>query len=148
MDEQHRTQKLHISLAAIVKSGVFVLVCGVLFGAYALLLHQKEVSSQDILRNELQRLREENYQLLERNQELEHLCPSEMEHSPSPSKTPETELERANQRSFAYTVQKGDTIWDIASMYNVDVSDLMRWNNLSPRSRIFPGDQLLIILEE
>jgi len=147
MDEQHRTQKLHISLTVIVKSGFFVLVCGV-FGAYALLLHRKEVSSQDILRNELQRLREENYQLLERNQELEYLCPPEIERSSSTSETSQTELEQANHRSFAYTVKKGDTIWDIAALFNVDVNALMRWNNLSPRSRIFPGDQLMIILEE
>lgn len=148
MDEQHRTQKLHLSLAAIAKSGFFVLVCGGVFGAYALLVYQKEISSQDILRNELQRLREENYQLLERNQELEHLCPPEIERAPSAPETSQTELEQASQRSFTYTVKKGDTIWDIAAMYNVDVRDLMRWNNLSPRSRIFPGDQLLIILEE
>lgn len=147
MDAQHWTSKLHISFAVIVKSSFFVLVCGV-FGIYALLLYQKEVSSQDILRNELQRLREENYQLLERNQELEYLCPPETERLPSTLETSRTELERASQRSFAYTVKKGDTIWDIAALYNVDVNALMRWNNLSPRSRIFPGDQLLIILEE
>ena len=41
-----------------------------------------------------------------------------------------------------------DKIWDIANMYEVEVRALMRWNNLSLQSRIFPGDQLLIILGE
>ncbi len=73
MNEQRWTQKLPISFTVIARSGFFVLVCGV-FGTYALLLYQKEVSSRNILRNELQRLRKENYQLLERNQELERIC--------------------------------------------------------------------------
>ena len=58
------------------------------------------------------------------------------------------ELEKGSQRSFLYTVKKGDTIWDIAELYDIDVKALMRWNNLTPRSRIFPGDQLVIIIEE
>lgn len=152
MNEQRWTQKLPISFTVIARSGFFVLVCG-LFGTYALLLYQKEVSSRNILRNELQRLRKENYQLLERNQELERICSPDPErrspsHDLSHTSIPPSELERTAQRSFVYTVQKGDTIWDIATMYNVDVNNLMRWNSLSPRSRIFPGDQLVIILEE
>mgnify|MGYP002750872936 CR=1 FL=1 len=45
-------------------------------------------------------------------------------------------------------VQKGDTVWDIATMYKVTVDDLLRWNNMTKRSRIFPGDELTIILKE
>jgi len=151
MNEQHWTQKLHISLTAATWI-CFVIVFSI-FGMYAFLLHQKELSTQELMRYELQRLREENYQFLERNQELEQTCASTSERPTASSEISETarsssELEQANQRSFLYTVKKGDTVWDIAAMYNVDLNDLMRWNNLSPRSRIFPGDQLIIILEE
>lgn len=142
---------MHISLTALTWIG-FVIVFSI-FAFYSYLLHQKEVFTQALVRHELQRLREENYQLLERNQQLEERCAANRSvptMSPEGSETTLSSSEpgQANQRSFFYTVQKGDTIWDIAAMYDVEVKALMRWNNLSPRSRIFPGDQLTIILEE
>jgi LysM repeat protein len=148
MNIQYWIQKLHISLTAVTWIS-FILVFSI-FGIYAFLLHQKTLSTQELVRQELQRLREENYQLLERTQELEARCAAENESkSMSSAAAPSAvEPEQAQQRSFLYTVQKGDTIWDIAAMYNVEVNALMRWNNLSPRSRIFPGDQLTIILKE
>ncbi|MFO7867675.1 MAG: LysM peptidoglycan-binding domain-containing protein [Bacteroidales bacterium] len=39
-----------------------------------------------------------------------------------------------------YTVQSGDTLWDIAKLYNgVTISDLRRLNNLSYNTHIHPG---------
>ncbi len=62
--------------------------------------------------------------------------------------SPEDEIAQEKERSFVYKVQRGDTVWDIATMYNVPVDDLLRWNNMTKRSRIFPGDELTIILKE
>jgi murein DD-endopeptidase MepM/ murein hydrolase activator NlpD len=42
-----------------------------------------------------------------------------------------------------YIVQAGDTLWDIASRFNVDVTDLQTINNL-PTQDIFVGDKLII----
>ena len=42
-----------------------------------------------------------------------------------------------------YIVQAGDSLWDIASRFNVSVSDLEAVNNLSS-GNIYPGDKLVI----
>lgn len=127
----------------------FAVLCG-FFGSYAFWLSQKAATSRD---SELQYLRDENVSLIEQNgilekqlQELQEVCGSSL-----PSQEGAGALSSSNdesQRSFVYTVKKGDTIWDIATLYNVEVKELMRWNNLGPRSQIFPGDQLIIVLQE
>lgn len=43
-----------------------------------------------------------------------------------------------------YIVQAGDTLWDIASRFNVSVTDLEAINNLSATAEIFVGDKLII----
>jgi LysM repeat protein len=45
-----------------------------------------------------------------------------------------------------YTVKRGDTLWKIAKIHGVEISDLAKWNNISPRSRLSPGDKLKIYL--
>ena len=42
-----------------------------------------------------------------------------------------------------YIVQPGDTLWDIASRFNVNVADLESYNNLSSQN-LFVGDKLVI----
>jgi LysM repeat protein len=144
-----RAQRFHLSLTAMTWMG-FLLVCAI-FGSYTFLLRDKELSVQN---SELQYLREENRSLTERNHKLEEQLTSARSEGEGDQKTVSggdnvaVELEKGSQRSFLYTVKKGDTIWDIAELYDIDVKALMRWNNLTPRSRIFPGDQLVIIIEE
>jgi len=43
-----------------------------------------------------------------------------------------------------YIVKKGDTLSSIAIKYNVSFRALLKWNNLSAESRIYPGDRLII----
>ncbi len=45
---------------------------------------------------------------------------------------------------LSYRVKKGDTVWDIAREHNVDPLALLKSNNLSRRSKIRPGDVLVI----
>ncbi|MDX5474578.1 MAG: LysM peptidoglycan-binding domain-containing protein [Bacillaceae bacterium] len=52
--------------------------------------------------------------------------------------------EQNNER--IYIVQKNDTLWDIAQQYEVTVTSLMEWNNLTI-DVIYP-DQELKIFEE
>jgi hypothetical protein len=132
----------------------FAIVCA-LWAGYALQLRKHELTAQDLLRREVQELRAEHVRLTERTRELEQQLAGSQQKNPSAAQkvAPATddvkvELKTATQRSFVYTVKKGDTTWDIAAKYNVQVNDLMRWNSLTPRSRIFPGDQLTIILKE
>lgn len=133
----------------------FVLVF-VVFGSYAYYLKAKENQDRELFLGELRYLRQENQSFAERNQELEQGCgavsPEEAATPPSSVAPAEENLPEdaasATERSFVYHVKRGDTIWDIAAIYQVDVKSLMRWNSLTARSRIFPGDQLTIILEE
>jgi membrane-bound lytic murein transglycosylase D len=46
-----------------------------------------------------------------------------------------------------YTVRRGDTLWKIAQLHGVSLSKLTRWNNLTTKSRIFPGDKLVIYFD-
>ena len=44
----------------------------------------------------------------------------------------------------SYTVLKGDSPYTIATKHQMDLSELLRLNNLTPRSKIFPGQVLLV----
>ncbi|AHF01337.1 peptidoglycan-binding protein [Thiomicrospira aerophila AL3] len=43
-----------------------------------------------------------------------------------------------------YVVKRGDTLWDIARAFNVNTSDILRQNGLSPRGILRPGQVLMI----
>lgn len=45
-----------------------------------------------------------------------------------------------------YTVKRGDTLWKIAKAHGVEISEIAKWNNISPRSKLSPGDKLKIYL--
>jgi membrane-bound lytic murein transglycosylase D len=46
-----------------------------------------------------------------------------------------------------YAIRRGDTLWKIAKDHNVDIGNLARWNNISSKSRLYPGDKLKIYLK-
>ena len=43
-----------------------------------------------------------------------------------------------------YTVRPGDTWWDLSRKHNVSTVKLARWNGMSPRDPLFPGQRLVI----
>lgn len=47
-----------------------------------------------------------------------------------------------------HVVQDGDTAWTIAAWYNISLSDLLWFNNLSEDDFLQPGDEVIIRLEE
>lgn len=58
-------------------------------------------------------------------------------------------LARANQipsngMKTRYRVRNGDSLWSIARRHNIGVKELTRWNNISPRKIIRPGQSLVI----
>ena len=54
---------------------------------------------------------------------------------------------RSKPRSYKelkYVVKPGDTLWAIAKEFSVSLEDLYRWNRLSPKSILKPGQRLRI----
>ena len=49
----------------------------------------------------------------------------------------------SNNTDSEYIVQKGDSLWKIAQIFNVGVNDLINYNNLN-NSTIYVGDKILI----
>jgi len=45
-----------------------------------------------------------------------------------------------------YTVRRGDSLWKIAKKHRVKIDDLKRWNNLSSKSILRPGQKLTLVL--
>jgi membrane-bound lytic murein transglycosylase D len=48
-------------------------------------------------------------------------------------------------RAFIYTVQEGDTLWEISRSAGIDMESLCRWNGIQNGSLIHPGDKLRIL---
>ncbi|NLI12828.1 cell wall hydrolase [Pelotomaculum propionicicum] len=53
----------------------------------------------------------------------------------------------AGSRSLTYTVKEGDTLYDIAGNHRIELSELMKANNLTG-SLILPGDTLVLPSEK
>lgn len=66
--------------------------------------------------------------------------------SPSGNDSDNLELVPESANTFEYTVEDGDTLYDIAERYDSTVETLMQLNKLNPSSFIHPGDVLLIPL--
>ena len=45
---------------------------------------------------------------------------------------------------ITHTVKRGDTFWDISRKYKVKVSQLARWNGMSPKDALKPGQRLVV----
>lgn len=51
----------------------------------------------------------------------------------------------ANRTSVTHVVKRGESLWSISQKYDVSVTDIMKWNNLKKRSKIFAGRKLKIV---
>lgn len=52
---------------------------------------------------------------------------------------------RAGEKHI-HTVQRGDTLWDLARRYGTTTRQLAQWNGMSPRDTIRPGQNLVVWL--
>lgn len=48
--------------------------------------------------------------------------------------------------SIIHEVLDGQSLWSIATTYNVTIAEIIAWNNLLPTPNIFPGERLLVKL--
>ena len=60
------------------------------------------------------------------------------------SEVPGTGEENPSSNQITYTVQRGDTLSEIASRYGTTVSNLVRLNNIQNPNLIYPGQVLII----
>ena len=51
---------------------------------------------------------------------------------------------RKTSRTKTHIVRKGESLWSIARKYGVSTSDLKRWNELSSKDILMPGQKLVI----
>ena len=45
-----------------------------------------------------------------------------------------------------YTVQNGDSLIAIAGKFNVEIEDILRWNQVNPRALLQPGQRLTLFV--
>jgi membrane-bound lytic murein transglycosylase D len=50
----------------------------------------------------------------------------------------------AASKKVGYTVQNGDSLIAIAGKFNVDIDDILRWNQVNPRALLQPGQRLTL----
>lgn len=52
----------------------------------------------------------------------------------------------ANREKITYVVRSGDSFWEISKKYAVNTKKLAKWNNMSTKTSIMPGQKLTIWL--
>lgn len=62
-----------------------------------------------------------------------------------PAKKP---IAREATRRFSYTVQHGDTLWDISRAHHINIRRLAAWNGLQPNAPLQPGQRLTLWLPD
>lgn len=50
-------------------------------------------------------------------------------------------------RVVNYTIRNGDSLWKISRRFNVSMSNVREWNNLTERSMLHPGQQLTLYVD-
>ncbi|MDP0563287.1 MAG: LysM peptidoglycan-binding domain-containing protein [Candidatus Endonucleobacter sp. (ex Gigantidas childressi)] len=50
----------------------------------------------------------------------------------------------SGRQKYTYLVKPGDSFWSISKKYNVDISQLARWNNISPKNLLVINQQLSV----
>jgi len=51
-------------------------------------------------------------------------------------------------RNIVHTVKKNETLWEIARNFDVDITRVAQWNHLANPDLIFPGDDLVIEVQD
>ncbi len=49
-------------------------------------------------------------------------------------------------KKVGYTVQNGDSLTVIADKFNIEIDDILRWNQINPRSLLQPGQRLTLFV--
>lgn len=69
---------------------------------------------------------------------VDHYDIAKAEHTTSP---------KPHERRIVHRVKSGDTLWSLAHHYGVSVAELARWNGISARATLKPGEKLHIFAQ-
>ena len=61
-----------------------------------------------------------------------------------PKSVTAVEARKVLASSGAHTVRRGDSLYRISRIYGVKLKSLFDWNSLGPKSRIYPGQKILV----
>lgn len=53
-----------------------------------------------------------------------------------------------NGKRYIYSIKRGDNLWDIGRHYGISVSQLVRWNGISKKSILRPGQKLTVWVKD
>jgi len=62
-------------------------------------------------------------------------------------KVKQNALAGSSRKRVDYTVQSGDTFWDISRKFDVGIQSLAKWNSMAPKDVLRPGQNLVIWVE-
>jgi len=66
---------------------------------------------------------------------------------PAQQQTTSSTQQTVSTAEIVYTVRRKDTILGISNFYGIPVKDVLKWNNLTMTSTIYPGDKIYIYLD-
>jgi len=61
-----------------------------------------------------------------------------------PKRNGNGDREKIQGRWITYVVKRGDSLWKIARAFGVLMEKIMKWNNLTSRSKLQVGDKIKI----
>lgn len=70
--------------------------------------------------------------------------PSSGEGENNPGAESDLAASQSSRQRISYTVQSGDTLWEIARQNNVGVKELAKWNDIAPDDNLSIGQSLVI----
>lgn len=54
----------------------------------------------------------------------------------------------SSTKKVGYTIQNGDSLTAIATKFNIEIDDILRWNQINPRGLLQPGQRLTLFVAQ
>lgn len=64
-----------------------------------------------------------------------------------PAKIAAADSKSGSTKKVGYTIQNGDSLTVIASKFNLEIDDILRWNQINPRALLQPGQRITLFVK-